>query len=273
MKEMLEKEDKDQYLMSSVYNTLEVLDFLSHHEEMGVAEISKALGLGKASVFRMLYTLEKKNYVYKTSDAKYRLGIKFAHYGTIVLEKLNLISLIKPYLEKLRDKYNETVHLGIVDDDLNVIFIAKESSTSTIQMTSRVGSKMPFYATATGKAIIAYKLDEEMEKKIRLHNLVKFTETTVTDHDEFIELLKQVKNQGFGEDLEESEVGLTCFAVPVRDISGNVIAGISMSGPTARMEKNKEVLLSSLKVTAKEVSRAMGYIEKYSDVENKSIKN
>lgn len=170
---MSESLEKDKYLMSSVYNTLEVLDFLSFHEEVGVAEISKALGLGKASVFRMLYTLGKKDYVYKTSDAKYRLGMKFAHYGTIVLDKLDLVSIVKPYLMELRDKHNETVHLGILDEDLNVIFIAKESSTSTIQMTSRIGSKMPFHATATGKVLLAHKLDEEMKKKIYSHNLKK----------------------------------------------------------------------------------------------------
>ncbi len=258
---MLENE-KDKYLMSSVYNTLEVLDFLSHHKEVGVAEISKALNIGKASVFRMLYTLEKKGYVVKTSDAKYRLGIKFAHYGTIVLESLDITSIIKPYLEKLRDEYNETVHLGILDDDLKVIFIAKESSTSTIQMTSRVGSRMSFYATATGKILMSHKLDEEMEKRIRSYNLEKLTEDTITNHDEFIKLLKKVKEQGYGEDLEESEVGLTCYAVPIKDISGKVIAGISMSGPTARMEKNKEKLLLSLKETAHEASNAMGYKEK-----------
>jgi len=259
---MLQTVEKDKYLMSSVYNTLEILDLLSQHSELGVAEISKALGLGKASVFKMLYTLEKKDYVFKTPDAKYRLGIKFAHYGTIVLENLDIISLLKPYLEKLRDKHKETVHLGILDDDLKVIFIAKESSTSTIQMTSRVGSKMSFYATATGKVLISHKVDEEMEKKIRSYNLVKLTENTIIDHEELIKLLKKIKEQGYGEDLEESEEGLTCYAVPIKDISGKVIAGISMSGPTVRMEKNKERLLLSLKETANEVSSAMGYKEK-----------
>lgn len=259
---MLVNDKKDKYLMSSVYNTLEILDLLSKHGEMGVAEISKASGLGKASVFRMLYTLGKKDYVYKTSDTKYRLGIKFAHYGTIVLDNLDLNPIVKPFLIELRDKHNETVHLGILDEDLNVIFIAKESSTSTIQMASRVGSKMPFYATATGKVLSAYKLDEELEKKIYSYNLVKLTETTVTEHDKFINLLKKVKGQGYGEDLEESEYGLTCYAVPIMDISGKVIAAISISGPTARMEKNKENLLISLKETAAKVCKVIGYKKK-----------
>ena len=256
---MLEQEEKDKYLMSSVYNTLEVLDFLSQNEEIGVAEISKGLGLGKASVFRMLYTLEKKGYVHKTSEAKYKLGMKFAHYGTIVLEKLDLISLIKPYLEKLRDKHNETVHLGILDDDLKVIFIAKETSTFSIQMNSKIGSRMPFYTTATGKAILTYKLDEGMEKKIRSYNLKKYTENTITNHDKFIEDLEKTNKQGYGEDLEESEIGLTCYAVPVRSINGEVVAGISMSGPTARMEKSKDELIISLKEVATQVSEVIGF--------------
>jgi DNA-binding IclR family transcriptional regulator len=129
-------------------------------------------------------------------------------------------------------------------------------------MTSRVGSRMSFYATATGKVLISHNLDEEMEKRIRSYNLVKLTENTITDHDKLIKLLKKVKKQGYGEDLEESEEGLTCYAVPIKDISGKVIAGISMSGPTVRMEKNKERLLLSLKETADEVSSAMGYKEK-----------
>ena len=151
--ENTEKDEK--YLLSSVYNTLEVLDLLSRHDELGIAEISKALELNKSSVFRMLYTLEKKDFVYKTSDAKYRLSVKFAHYGSIVLDNLNVISIVKPYLKKLVEDHNETAHLGILDDDINVIFIAKESSTSSIQMTSRIGKKMPFYATATGKILLS----------------------------------------------------------------------------------------------------------------------
>lgn len=257
--ESTEKDKK--YLLSSVYNTLEVLDLLSQHNELGVAEISKTMGIGKSSVFRMLYTLEKKDFVHKTSNAKYKLSIKFAHYGSIVLDNLNVISLVNPYLKKLVEEHNETTHLGVLDDDLDVIFIAKESSTSTIQMTSRIGKKMPFYATATGKILLAYNLDVELEKKIRTHELIRFTDSTITKYDEFIRALKETKEKGYAMDLEESEYGLTCYAVPVMDINGKVVAGISMSGPTVRMDKNKENLLDSLKKTSYEVSRALGYKE------------
>ena len=73
---------EDQYLLSSVSNTLDILDLLNDHEELSLAEICKKLHMGKTSAFRMLYTLEAKQFVYKTPDAKYRLGMKFVRFGS-----------------------------------------------------------------------------------------------------------------------------------------------------------------------------------------------
>lgn len=251
--------DNDKYLLSSVYNTLGILDLLSKHEELGVAEISKELNMGRASVFRMLYTLEKKEFVHKTSNAKYKLGIKFAHYGSIVLERLDHFSIAKPFLRKLRDKHNQTTHLAILDDDYNVIFMDKELSNSTFQMTSKIGAKLPAYCTGTGKVLLASQLDEELEKKIRLLPLPKMTENTITDNNKLIEKLKKIKIHGYGEDLEESEIGLVCYAAPVKDITGKTVAAVSISGASTVMKQNKYSLIESVKETAKEISKTMGY--------------
>ncbi|HBM75390.1 MAG TPA: IclR family transcriptional regulator [Clostridiaceae bacterium] len=255
--------NNDRYLLSSVYNTLKILDLLSEHEELGVAEISRMLDMGKTSVFRMLYTLEKEEYVHKTSNAKYKLGLKFAHYGSIVLERQDYLSVAKPFLQKLRDKYNQTTHLGILDEDnsFNIIFMEKEMSKSFFQMTSRIGSKKPAYCTALGKTLLANILDEDLEKKIKSFTLTKITDSTITDNDKLIEVLKKIREQGYGEDLEESEVGLICYAAPVRDITKNTIAAVSISGPAETMKKNKKSMVESVKETADEISKALGYIK------------
>jgi IclR family KDG regulon transcriptional repressor len=255
--------NNDKYLLSSVYNTLKILDLLSEHEELGVAEIGRMLNMGKTSVFRMLYTLEKEEYVHKTSNAKYKLGLKFAHYGSIVLERQDYLSVAKPFLQKLRDKYNQTTHLGILDEDnnFNIIFMEKEMSKSFFQMTSRIGSKKPAYCTALGKTLLANILDEDLEKKIKSFTLTKITDSTITDNDKLIGVLKKIREQGYGEDLEESEVGLICYAAPVRDITKNAIAAVSISGPAETMKKNKESMVESVKETADEISKALGYIK------------
>lgn len=251
--------DNDKYLLSSVYNTLGILDLLSKHEELGVAEISKELNMGRASVFRMLYTLEKKKFVHKTSDAKYKLGVKFAHYGSVVLERLNHFSIAKPFLQDLRDKHNLTTHLAILDDNYDVIIMNKELSKSTIQMTSKIGAKLPAYCSGTGKVLLASRLDEDLEEKIQSFDLEKLTDTTITDSNKLIEELKRIILEGYGADLEESEVGLVCYAAPVKEITGKVIAAISISGAATIMTQNKESLIKSVKDTAKEISKALGY--------------
>jgi DNA-binding IclR family transcriptional regulator len=248
--------------MSSVYNSLEILDLLSQHEQLGVSEISKETKIGKASVFRMLYTLEKKGYVHKTTDSKYKLGIKFAHFGSIVLEKQNIFRLIRPFLRQLRDKHKETTHLGILDEDLNVIFMVKEASNTTMQMASKVGYKLPFHATAMGKIMIANKMDDEIIiEKLKNYDYIKYTENTIVDYNNLMDQLTIVKEQGYGVDNEESEYGLVCFAAPIKDLSGQVIAAISISGTYVRMLNNKEELINSIKQTAYEVSTSLGYKE------------
>lgn len=252
----------EKYIMSSLDNALKVLDLLSKNKKLRIIDISKALKLNKSSVFKILYTLEKKKYVHKYEDGKYALGIKFAHYGSIVLENYNVLSIVRPYLQKLRDKHNETVHLGMVDENLNLIFMAKELSNASIQMNSKVGSSLPFHATATGKVIIASKLNKEMKNILKSYNFIKYTENTITDYESLIKVLEKIKEQGYGEDLEENERGLICYAVPIKDLTGETIAAISFSGPLYRMEDNKEELIKSLKEATKEISNNLGYIQK-----------
>lgn len=252
---------EDKYLLSSVYNTLEILDLLSMHDTLGVAEISKALKMGKSSVFKMLYTLEKKGYVQKMPDAKYMLGIKFAHYGSIVLERKNEFSFIKPYLRMLRDRHNETAHLSVLDRDYNIIFIDKESPSASMQMSSRRGAKLPAYCAATGKVLLAGIKEPELKDALESLELNKKTENTITDPDLLLKEIEKVKEQGYATDAEESEIGLICYAAPIIDIYHNTVAAISISGPSGRMKQNSEYLIDSVKEVALEISKAMGYTE------------
>ncbi|MGB4438943.1 MAG: IclR family transcriptional regulator [Sedimentibacter sp.] len=257
MTDKIGKEDK--YLMTSVNKTLEILDLLSVRNGLRAVDIGNALNINKASIFKMLYTLEKNKYINKTKNGEYVLGLKFAHYGTIALDSHNILDIVIPYLQELRDKHNETTHLGMLDDDLNVVFAVRESSKASIQMISKVGARTPFYVTAMGKVLVAFNFDEKMEKKVREYKLIRFTNNTITDYDSLIKKLNEIKEQGYGEDMEENEEGLVCYAAPVKDIKGDVIAAISISGPAYRMKANKECLIDSIKETAQKVSAALGY--------------
>lgn len=248
----------DRYLLQSVFNSLNILDLLSVENELGVTEISKKLDLGKATVFRILYTLEKKEYINKTEQSKYKLGIKFVDYGSIVLDRIDIISIVKPFLERLRDEHNETTHLAVLNNDYNIIFMAKELSTSTIQMNSRIGGTMPAYCTAMGKALLAQLSDEELEQAIKTFDFKKSTAAGIKNPKELYKEIEKIRQRRYSENLEESEAGLTCFAASIKEVKDKYFSAISISGPTARMLKNKEILIKSVIETASDISKMLG---------------
>lgn len=250
--------DEDKYLLSSVSNALRILDLLSEEELLGVAEISKRLNLGKASAFRLLYTLEYKGFVIKNQSAKYMLGRKFCYFGEVVSNRQSDFSLAKPELICLRDKLNETVHLSILLPDLNLTFLDKVSSSHSLQMNSRIGYQMPAYCSGSGKVLLADLLGTDREKELNDIQLQQKTETTITDHQTLIEELRKIKDCGYGLDNEESEIGLTCIAVPVLTYNGKAVAAISISGATQRINQNKESYVTSLKEASGKIAKLLG---------------
>lgn len=250
--------ENDKYLLSSVFNSIQILDLLGEEEMLGVAEISARLNINKTSVFRYLYTLEAGGYVYKTADAKYMLGKKFIYMASIVEERQNEFTFVRPFLVKLRDRVNETVHLSILLPDLNLMFIEKVASNQSIQMRSRVGYQMPAYQSGSGKVLLAGLLGTEREAELKRLRLEKRTEHTIADYQTLLEELKRTKQRGYGEENGEAEEGLSCLAVPVQDYNGDTIAAISVSGVSMRLQEHREEYLDALREAKAEVERSTG---------------
>lgn len=248
----------NKYILQSVDNALRLIDVLCEFEEVGVTELSKIMGLGKSTAFRLLTTLENRGYVRKDEEtSKYRLGMKFAYVGTIVLDRMEITKYSRPYLEELTQKFNEASHLVTMEDDGNVRFIDKVRGTSFVHMESVVGGKKPSYCTATGKVLLAHMPAERVLSYLQNQNFEQHTEKTTVDKDKLLEELKQIRDQGYSIDDEESEMGLTCYAAPIIDTSNQPIAAVSLSGPTSRMEKQKKEMIEEVVKTAKKISESI----------------
>jgi len=254
--------DNEKYFLGTLNKALALLELFSDKEELGISEMGRALSLGKSNVFRIVITLEHWGFLEKTTDSRYRLGSRFAYFGTLVLDRQDIIPIVRPHLQKLRSLYNETTHMAILTPEDEVVFMVKENATSSIQMISTIGARMPAYATANGKVLLAFSGPERVEHYLENHILVKFTEKTIGTRKAFLERLATIRTVGYGVDDEESEIGLTCFAAPVRSMEGQIVASISVSGPTFRMVKNRDVLIQSIISTAGDISSELGYKEK-----------
>lgn len=246
----------DKYLLQSVENALSIIDLLCEHESLGAAEIARYMGLGKSTVFRLLSTLLFKGYVMKDENSKYNLSYKFATIGRIVADRNTLIAQIHPFLTKLTTLSGETSHLVIWHSELEIVFIDKVISSSSIRMDSMVGLTRIAHTTGTGKVLLANAPQHDLDNYLAKVPFVKHTSKSLTSIRQLMSELDLVRKQGFACDDEEAEMGLTCYAVPIKQFD-TVIAAISISGPTDRMVSKKEQLVEILKEISEEINTSL----------------
>lgn len=230
------------YPVLTLEKTLQIINIMKEGPNDGVRikDISQKLNMGKSTVHRILNTLLAHGYVEQGSDnKKYRLGWKFFEVGSIVPRQRNLNNVELKVLWDLCEKYEETVNLGIRIYD-KVAIVAKADPQKVLFKTGPyLGEQEPVHATALGKALISGLGEEELEKLFARKSLEKYTNNTVSSLAELKKQLAQVCKQGYAFDREELSVGLTCIAMPVYNYSNEIIAAISISGPSFRMDQNK----------------------------------
>lgn len=233
------RRDKSNYIIQSVAHALDVLEeFRGEMDELGVTELSKKLKLHKNNVFRILATLQSRNYIEqnKTND-NYRLGIKCLELGQTFIRQRGLLKQAQPILSELAETSAETSYISIIRGN-DVVYLDAVETTSTVRVISRVGLHMPIHATAAGKALVAFESEEELRK--RFHpDLQRFTKNTITGSEEILGVLAAVREKEYATDQEEFEDGLCCIASPIRDYTRKVIAALSVSGPAHRLSADK----------------------------------
>ncbi|MCG8516122.1 MAG: IclR family transcriptional regulator [Halanaerobiales bacterium] len=253
--------DKPDQLIKSLDRALNVLEKIVQADRaLGVTELSNSLGMHKSSVYRLLATLAYRGYVKQDKNSGYRVGIRLLELSNLVLGKLELRREIKPLLEELMEKSNETIHLGIIDNG-EAVYIDKVEPSQTIRMYSSVGKRIPLYCTGIGKVLLAFTAPAEMEKVIARIELKAFTPSTITDQLKFKAHLVEIREKGYALDNVEHEEGVRCVAGPIFDHQGNLTAAFSISGPVMRMtEERLPETIELVKEYTGKMSAVLGYI-------------
>ncbi|GMB09746.1 IclR family transcriptional regulator [Thermolongibacillus altinsuensis] len=249
-------------MVKSVSRALDIIEIVSSEKDgLGVTEIAKQMDINKSSVYRILSTLVQYGYMEQDEEtSRYKLGYKFLEMSSKLLESIDLRKEARPFLQELEKETNEVIHL-VVYDQGEVIYIEKLEGTETLRMHSKVGKRAPMHCTAVGKAILAHLPSNVVLDILERKGMPRHTDKTITDQDEFLKELAQVRQKGYALDLEENEYGIRCIAVPIFDHVGKVIAAVSVSGPTIRMTDERiEQLQTRMLQIGKQISARLGYV-------------
>ena len=228
--------------------------------DCSLAELCPALKLHKSTVHRLMMVLEQHRLVVKNLETgRYRLGLRLYELGSRAIDGLDLRGRARPYLDRLQDRFGETVFFCILDDG-QVFYVEKVESQQSVRTACTVGSRAPAYCTAVGKAMLAELPEADVNKIIRRWGLKPVTANTIATASALKAELKTVRARGFAIDDEEKEEGLRCVGAAVRGHSGKLFAAMSVSGPAFRMTKERVPEIGQAVMrAANELSAELGY--------------
>ncbi len=253
--------DHDPYVIDVVEVALDVIECLNGGvKAFGASELAQKLGINRTRVFRILKTLDSRGYVdYDPDTQTYRLGLKFLAIGDNVRERLDLRREAEPILLELAAQTGDSAHLLMLRGQ-RAVTIDRRQGENRLQVASPIGQSLPLYVGASPKILLAHLPEAERERIIQSMEFESFTENTITDADELRHCLETIRQQGYAVDEEDFERGVYAIGAPVRDDTGRVIAGITITSPETRYSSQRRQELIVLVVeAAQKLSAKLGY--------------
>lgn len=258
---MDDKKSKTNYIIQAVSHALDLLEqFRDGVDELGVTELSRRLKLHKNNVFRLLATLETRNYIQQNPmTGNYRLGLKNLELGQTMIRQMGLLPQARPILERLSAQSNETAYIATMNDSY-VVYMDVVESRHAVRVVTRLGAWLPAHCTAAGKVQLADRLETGADLCLP-DPLPPCTGRTIVDREALLQELWEASRLGYAMDDEEKDAGVRCISAPIRDYTGRVVGAVSVSGPVSRLTDRRlaQELIPQVQTAAGEISRRLGY--------------
>lgn len=203
--------------------------------------------------------LEQQRYVRRV-ETRYDLGMRFIELSARLQERLDLVPVTSPYLERLASQFRETTFLCI-RDGRSVVCIARLESPHAIRLAHSIGARTPLHTGALGKVLLAFAPDD-IVATVLSKPLRRLTARTITEPDELLAELERIRKTGYAESHGEGDEGASAVAAPIRDAAGEVTAAIAVAGPSERVRALPRAELCRRVVdAARAISAELGWLE------------
>jgi DNA-binding IclR family transcriptional regulator len=246
--------------LRSVERAISVLEVLAARGEAGVTEVADDIAVHKSTAFRLLGALEGGGLVEQTGHrGKYRLGFGLIPLAGAVTDRLDVVQQGRPVCTRLATELGETVNVAVLRDHF-VVNVDQARGPSQVATHNWIGQLTPLHCTSSGKVLLAHQDPATRADLLARSGAPALTVRTVTGVGRLEEQLARVREVGYAMVIEEYEVGLNAVAAPVFDRYGQVIAAVSVSGPSYRLDEQRiRHVVGPLLASTAEISRRMGH--------------
>jgi DNA-binding IclR family transcriptional regulator len=234
-----------------------LMDVLASREEaVTLKEISEKTGLHPSTAHRILNDLAIGRFVDRPHPGTYRLGMRLLELGNLVKGRLNVRDAAMAPMRELHKQIHQPVNLSVRQGDEIVYVERAYSERSGMQVVRAIGGHAPLHLTSVGKLFLAADDPQRVRAYATRTGLAGHTKNSITQLPVLERELSKVRQYGVARDDEELELGVRCMAAGIYDDQGKLVAGLSISAPTGRLD---EEWLPKLQAVADEISRTLGY--------------
>lgn len=246
-----------------VERMMNLLDVLAEQEESSSLKfLAEQTDLHPSTAHRILNDMVACRLVERGDGGTYRLGLKLLELGNLVKARLSVREAAQVPMRTLHKLTGETVNLSVRQGDEIVYIDRAYSERSGMQVVRAIGGRAPLHLTSVGKLFLASDDANQVRAYVTRTGLSGHTRNSITDLNKLDSELNQVRKVGNARDDEELELGVSCLAAAILDDTGKLVAGLSLSAPTDRMQSD---WLKALQDTALQISKGMGYKPKSSE--------
>src|SRR5262249_28339801 len=249
-----EAEDRQRAGVQSLGRAFAILEEIARHREgIGLAELSKLVGLHNSTTFPLAKTMVSLGYIRQERESKrYRVGRPLFALAASALDEIEMVNLATPILEDLSRETGESGHFAVRMGD-SVVVIARTSGAGAFQLADRVGVVRPAPCTAPGKIMLASLRPDQLARFLERTELKPSTTKSITDPAVLMRDIAEIRRSAIAFDDGEFNPEVRCVAVPVYHFTGEVIGALGISGPIWRM--NDELVQSRAKLVQSAASR------------------
>jgi len=228
-------------------------------EEATLSELASDLGGSPATLYRVLTTFQSHGFTaFDPARQVWSVGAGAFLTGAKFLRRTSLVERARPHLRRLMEATGETANLGVAKD-IDVLFLSQAETHHAIRAFFPPGTVSPMHASGIGKALLAEWSQKRVDAMLAERTPEAFTQHTLTSRDTLMRDLRETQQRGYSYDAEEKNLGMRCIAAPVFDVYGEAVAGLSISGPTARVTDTViETFGGLVRKEADELTRALG---------------
>ena len=228
-----------------------LLCFSNQTPQLTMTQIADQVGMNKSTVHRLLLTLERRRFVQRNPmTGRYQLGVRLLQMAYLTLEHNDIRRHAGPFLHRLCEQHRETVTLSMLDE-ADVVFLNVVESPQRVKLAASTGQRMPAFATAAGKALLAY-LPMGRVLQILEQGMPQFTPNTILLKDALLNELQIIREQGFSISMQEYEEGINAVAAPILNSENYPLAAVTVAGPAYRLTREQ---MQGIGPSVREISR------------------